>query len=163
VIWCSRIAPNDCQTGVIIPTQKKGHSSECITYWEICHVGLITKAYAKCLVEKMLRKQLNQSWMVTCVVFLSAVAPRIMFSNNIGNEPMLKTNITFCRPLVSYNIMSRHRGKTVAKVYLFSLRNNNEAFLKWDFFSMEKLARAKVFLDQKFRLLYLVLTDTLIK
>ena len=89
--------------------------------------------------------------MVTCAVFLSAVAPRIKFSNNIRNEPFLKKIVTFCRPWVSYNIMSRHRGKSVAKVYLFSLRNNNNAFLKLDFFSMEKLARAKVFLDQKIR------------
>jgi len=64
---------------------------------------------------------------------------------------MLKTTITFCRPWVSYNIMSRNRGKSVAKVYLFSLRNNNNAFLKWDFFLMEKLARGRVFLDQKIR------------
>jgi len=143
VIWCSRSAPNDCQTEVIIPIQKKGCSSACITYLEICHFRLITKAYAKCLVKKMLRKQLNQSWMFTCAVFLSAVAPRIMFSNNIRNEPVLKTNITFCRPWVSYNIMSRHREKSVAKVYLFSLRNNNNAFLKWDFFSMEKPWKGK--------------------
>lgn len=53
IVWKSGVAPEDWQTGVIVPIYKKGSEKECSNYRGITLLSLPSKVYAKVLLKRL--------------------------------------------------------------------------------------------------------------